>query len=183
MFSLSCTVGVDHGDPVETLTDMRRVDGASRDINRPAGVAFCFQISGNSVEPTIASVSRNLLSHDDSGPAGTDEAKEVGPQMPFVVGAFSFAGDAERLAGTGSAPQGPIVGPSCLPRCDGPHAASGEEMRLREFCDVGRFDVGDRSSVNNSCRKDAILDETFEDVRRCGFDFIIIGTQIVLRAR
>jgi hypothetical protein len=58
---------------------VRRVDGASRNINRPAGVTFSFQISSNSVEPTIASLSRNLFSHDDSGPAGTDETKEVRP--------------------------------------------------------------------------------------------------------
>lgn len=58
------------------------IHGASRDIDPPAGVAFSRQISAHSVEPTVASLARNLLSHDDSGPAGTDEAKEVGPQMP-----------------------------------------------------------------------------------------------------
>ena len=71
-----------------------------RDIDAPAGVTFPRQISADSVEPTIASRSRNLFSHDDSGPRGTDEAKEVGPQMPNVVDTFAFACDRERLTGT-----------------------------------------------------------------------------------
>lgn len=71
--------GVPHSAPIQSLSDVRRVDGASRDINRPAGVTFSLQISGNSIEPAIASRSRNLLSQHDSGPGGTDEAKHVGP--------------------------------------------------------------------------------------------------------
>jgi hypothetical protein len=93
-----CAVGVGHGDPVEAAADVRRVDGASRDIDAPAGVTFSRQVSSHSVEPTIASRSRNLLSHDDRGPGGTDEAKEVGPQMPRIVSTGALASDAERLA-------------------------------------------------------------------------------------
>ncbi len=108
----SSRVGAGHGAPVKPASDVRRVDGASRDIDRPAGVAFALQVRLNSVEPTVASRSRNLLSHDDSGPAGTDEAKHVGPQVPSVVGATSPAGDAERLTGAGTGPDGPIFRPS-----------------------------------------------------------------------
>jgi hypothetical protein len=89
----SCTVGVGHGDPVEPASDVGGVHGASRDIDAPPGVTFTRQISDNSVEPTIPSRSRNLLSHDDRRPAGGDEAKEVGPQMPWIVDTGSFAGD------------------------------------------------------------------------------------------
>jgi transcriptional regulator with XRE-family HTH domain len=44
-----------------------------------------FQISGDSVEPTIASLSRNLLSHDCSGPSGTGEAKDALAQMGIAL--------------------------------------------------------------------------------------------------
>jgi hypothetical protein len=54
---------------------MRRIDGRSRDIDRPAGVALRVQISGHSVEPSIASRSRNLFSHEHSGPSGAGESK------------------------------------------------------------------------------------------------------------
>jgi hypothetical protein len=58
---------------------VRRVDGASRNIDAFAGVSFTFQVSSNSVEPTIASLACNLFTHDDRGPAGADKAKEVRP--------------------------------------------------------------------------------------------------------
>ena len=89
---------------VEPLTDVRGVHGASRDIDGPCSIGASRQISAHSVEPIAASLSRNLLSHDDRGPGGTDEAKEVGPQMPWIVGTSAFAGDRERLARAGAGP-------------------------------------------------------------------------------
>ncbi len=76
---VSATVGVGHTEPVETLTLLWRVNGLSREIDRPAGVADTVQISGDSIEPSIPSRSRNLLSHDDRGPEGAEEAEKVGP--------------------------------------------------------------------------------------------------------
>ncbi len=111
-------VGVGHGDPVEPVSDVRGVHGASRDIDRPAGVVFSLQISAHSVEPTIARRSANLFSHDDRGPDGADKAKEVGPQMPRIVDTASFAGRAERLARAGAGPERPVVGPAGEPGGD-----------------------------------------------------------------
>ena len=73
--------GVGHvaGEPIEPLPDVWRIDRESWKIDSPAGVIFSFQISANSIEPTVASLSRNLFSQYDSGPDGTDEPKEVGP--------------------------------------------------------------------------------------------------------
>ncbi|DAZ90927.1 TPA_asm: hypothetical protein Cy-LDV1_g53 [Cyanophage Cy-LDV1] len=88
------------GDDPKTISTVRPIDGTSRDNGRPAGVTDAFQVRKHSVEPILANRCRNLLSHPDSGPAGTDEAKLVGPQVPLVVGAGAFAGDAERLART-----------------------------------------------------------------------------------
>jgi hypothetical protein len=128
----SATVGVGHGEPVQPLPDMGGVHGESRDIDAPAGVTFSRQISAHSVEPTIASRSRNLLSHDDSGPSLTDEPKEVGPQMPNVVCTGAFASDRERLAGAGAGPQGPLVWPSSQSSSDRPQSSTREEVALRE---------------------------------------------------
>jgi hypothetical protein len=91
----SRVVGVTHVacDPVEPLSDVGGVHRASRDIDAPAGVTFSRQISAHSVEPTIASLSRNLLSHDDRGPDGGDEAMEVGPQVPWIVCTSPFTCD------------------------------------------------------------------------------------------
>ena len=72
---------------------MGGVHGASRNIDRPAGVAFSLQIRGDSVEPIEASRACNLLAHDDRGPDGAGESKEVGPQMPWIVSTGAFAGD------------------------------------------------------------------------------------------
>lgn len=58
---------------------MGRVDGTSRDNDRPAGVTETFQVSEHSIEPMLANRSRNLFSHQHSGPSGTDEPKHVGP--------------------------------------------------------------------------------------------------------
>lgn len=86
------------GDEPQAITTVRPVDGTSRDNGRPPGVTDAFQVSKHSVEPCLANRRRNLLSHCDSGPSGTDEAKVVGPQVPIVSLGFAFAGDAERLA-------------------------------------------------------------------------------------
>ena len=91
----SLVVGVAHvaSDPIKPLPDVGGVHRASRYINAPAGVVFSRQISAHSVEPTIASRSRNLFSHDDRGPDGGDEAMEVRPQMPWIVCTGSVACD------------------------------------------------------------------------------------------
>jgi len=88
---------------------MRGVDRESWEIDSPAGVVFSFQISANSVEPTIPSRSRNLFSHDDRGPDGGDEAMKVGPEVPGVCGSGTFTCNAKWLARTASRPDGAVV--------------------------------------------------------------------------
>jgi len=135
--------GVGHGDPVEPLADVGAVHGAHRDIDCPAGETFSRQISAHSVEPTIARRSRNLLSHDDSGPLGTDEAKEVGPQMPRVVGTETAPSRAERLARAGASPEWAVVRPASKSSCNGPEASACEEMSLRVAVEVIGLDILD----------------------------------------
>jgi hypothetical protein len=117
------------------------VHRASRYINSPAGVVFSFQISAHSVEPTIASRSCNLLTHDDRWPDGGDEAMEVGPQMPWIVCTKPFAGDAERLARARTRPDGAVVGPSCETEGVAPSSDTGEEVALFVFSQFIRLNI------------------------------------------
>jgi hypothetical protein len=136
VWQFACGVGHVTCDPVEAASDVRRIDGASRDIDPPNGVVFTFQVKGNSVEPTIASRSRNLLSHNDSGPSGTDEAKEVRPQVPWIVCPKSFSCDAKRLARAAARPNFMVVWPSGEAQSISPPANSGEEVCLLEASQI-----------------------------------------------
>jgi hypothetical protein len=59
---LSFTTGVGH--PVESLSDVRRADAVCAQYGVPAGVAFCFQVALNKVDPLHSA--RNLLTKDDA---------------------------------------------------------------------------------------------------------------------
>jgi hypothetical protein len=130
-----------HCDPVESLANVRGVDRESWEIGAPAGVAFSFQISANSVEPTVASRSRNLFSQYHRGPDGTDEAMKVGPQVPWIVSTGAFARDRERLAGATASPHRPVVGPPGEAEGVGPPPDPGEEVALGEACEVHRLNI------------------------------------------
>lgn len=127
---------------------MGRIDGTSRNNNRPAGVADAFQVSRHSVEPILANRSRNLFSHNDRGPTGANETKEDGPEVPFVRLAFLLTGDAKGLAGGASGPQGPLVGPSGEAGGKAPAADTGEEVALCETAQVRRSHVKNGSLIN-----------------------------------
>jgi hypothetical protein len=99
-------------DPVEALANVRGTDRESRNIDRPPGVASSFQISSNSIEPSVPSLASNLLSHDDRGPDGCDEAMEVGPEVTGIVNSGAFSCDRERLARARSCPDRTIRRPS-----------------------------------------------------------------------
>jgi hypothetical protein len=131
-FFSSDALGVGHveGNPVESLANVRGVDRESWEIGAPAGVTFSFQIRANSIEPSVPSLSRNLLPHDDRGSAGGDEAVEVGPEVSGVVNSDAFACDRERLAGAASGPHRPVVGPPGEAEGVGPAADPGEEVAL-----------------------------------------------------
>lgn len=105
----SCTI-VCHKP--QSIPSVGRVDGTSRDNGRPAGVTDAFQVNTHSVEPRFANRCRNLLSHDDRRAGCCDEAEEVRPEVTDVLLPRAFAGNTERLTGTGSGPEGTIVGPS-----------------------------------------------------------------------
>jgi hypothetical protein len=74
----------------------------------------------------------NLLAKDMLRAALADEIEEGGPEVPFVICAFAFACDAERLAGAGASPDGPVCGPSSESEGETPPADSAEEVTLSE---------------------------------------------------
>ncbi|MEG3175882.1 hypothetical protein U1872_06540 [Sphingomonas sp. RB3P16] len=78
--SLACGVGqlINSGEP-ETLSDVRRPDARSAQIDRPAGVIRSFQVSLNKVEPTESVLARNLFSKDVRRAALLDEIVPSGP--------------------------------------------------------------------------------------------------------
>ena len=144
----SATVGVGHGDPVDTVSLVRRVDGASRDIDRPEGVARVFQIRGCSVEPMAANRSINLLSHDDRGPAGGDEGKEVGPQVPWITSPEALSRDAFALARTGAGPN--RSDPAGEFARDFPEPGAGEEVSALVAGEIVGPEVFDASLKDGS---------------------------------
>jgi hypothetical protein len=57
----SFATAVGHPDKPQSLSDVRRADARSAQIDRPAGVIRSFQVSLNKVEPSKAVLARNLL--------------------------------------------------------------------------------------------------------------------------
>jgi hypothetical protein len=152
---------------------MGRIDGTSRDNGRPAGVADAFQVSTHSVEPILANRCRNLLSHDDRGPGGTDESEEDRPEVAFVGLRSAFAGDAEGLAGAGAGPEGPVVRPSSKSSCKGPAADPGEEVALGVAGEVVGSNIGDAPGVDVARRDQAGVDQVAQPGGRIGVDLVV----------
>jgi hypothetical protein len=138
---------------------MGRIDGTSRDNGRPAGVADAFQVSKHSVEPILANRCRNLLSHKDSGPSGTGEAKQVGPQVPIIGGSALLTCNRERLARRGAGPQLAVFGPSGEAGGERPSCDSGEEVALPVSGDIVGLHIGDASFIHVSMRDVARADQ------------------------
>jgi hypothetical protein len=168
----SRVVGVGHKP--ESIPAMGRVDGTSWDNDRPAGVVLCFQVSRHSVEPVLANRRCNLFSHDDSGPSGTDEAKEVGPQVPIVILGFSFTRNRERLARRGAGPELSIVGPPSKSGCEGPAADAGEEMALPVSGEVGGLNIGNAPGIDVAGGNQARGDQVAQPLRGVGVELVVV---------
>lgn len=95
----------------------------------------------HSVEPILANRCRNLFSHDDIGPAGTDEAEEDGPQMAVVRLALLAAGDGEGLAGAGAGPEWPVIRPASHASAEAPSSDAGEKVTLTVRPEIVRLNV------------------------------------------
>jgi hypothetical protein len=138
---------------------VRRTDARSAQIGGPDSISQCFQVSSYSGEPRPSKFARNLLSKDDWRTALADEPQELGPQVPLVSLSLLLPGCAERLAGTTSGPNRPIIGPSCESKRKRPSPDPGEEVALRVPGKVARPDFLDPAVVNVACRKETFGDE------------------------
>jgi hypothetical protein len=170
---VSVSRGVGH-EP-KSLSDVRRADAASWQYGRPAGVAFAFQVSENSVEPAPSNRRLNLLSKDDCRAALGDERKPRRPQVAFVIGRLAFAGGAEGLAGARACPNRSVVGPAGESEGDGPSADAGEEMALGVAGEIVGAHVNDASLVNVAAGDVSGVDEVAEPLRCIGVDLVVVG--------
>jgi hypothetical protein len=88
------------GEPVIPLADVRRPNARRCKIRRPDGKVVSFQVIENKVDPSVASLARNLLSKDACRAPEADEMVKGRPEVSFVSDPKAFACRAERLART-----------------------------------------------------------------------------------
>ena len=131
------------GHPIQSLSDMRRPDARSAEIDRCAGVVRSFQVSLYKVEPSEAVLARNLFAKDNARFALRNEAEEIGPEVSLVIEPASFSGGTEGLAGTATCPDWAIVRPSSQSKSGRPDPDPCKEVALRVGFDVIRLDFPD----------------------------------------
>jgi hypothetical protein len=88
------------GGPVIPLADLRCPNARRCKIRRPDGKVVSFQVIENKVDPSVASLARNLLSKDACRAPEADEMVKGRPEVSFVSDPKAFACRAERLART-----------------------------------------------------------------------------------
>lgn len=120
---------------------MRGADTRSRKHRSPDVVTTSVEIKVNSGEPGQALRASDLFTNDDRRPDGVDEPMELGPEVALVLDAEALPGDAERLAGTGTAPPPIVVGKPGEPPGKSPPADAGEEMTGVESSEVHRSNI------------------------------------------
>lgn len=149
---LSARLLVGVGHEVQTLPDVRRPEARSAQIDRPDGVALCFQISVNKVEPSKPVLGRNLLAKDRdiSWLASLDEVEPMRPKVPLIGEPIPFACCGERLARAATGPRWPIVRPSGFSQCVAPDTDAGEHVDLGERLKFLGRHISDISLVDDA---------------------------------
>lgn len=153
---------------------MGRIDGTSRNNDRPAGVADAFQVRTHSVEPILSNRCRNLLSHKDSGPTGADELKEDGPEVALVRLRLALPGDGEGLAWGASGPQRSFVGPSGEAGGEAPTSDPSEEMGLGVPPEVVRSHVENGPLIYFTFRYQTFTYQVTQPLGGVGVVFVIV---------
>jgi hypothetical protein len=164
--------------PENPVSSMRRADARSRESNRPAGVAFRFQISENSIEPSVCNCLFNLFSKDRCRSTLADEIEKHWPKVTVVFTALSLSGAAEGLAGETGRPNRSICWPAGDIKGKFPSADPGEEMAARESCEFSVFDLFDAALVDGSCTDMSGGDEIPQPFGSVGFVVVVEGRAI-----
>lgn len=157
-----------------SLSDVRRTDARSAEIDRPAGVVRSFHVRLNKVEPTKSVLARNLLTKDLLRAALSDEMVPMRPKVPLVSNPASSACRAERLARRASCPHGPIVRPSGETQGVRPDADSSEEVALGVGCKFGRADVTNVPFINVAIGDHSCVDQVAEPLSGVRIDLVVI---------
>ncbi len=128
---------------------MRSTDACSWQIRSPKGVARSFQVSAYKVEPAEARFASNLFTKQHWRTALLDELEPGRPKVAFILYASAFAGIAERLAGTGTSPDGNVswksgeskrVVPDTNPG-EGVKTINSDELRSLQIFDTALIDT------------------------------------------
>ncbi len=167
--------GVGHGAPVKALPEMRCADPRSAQIGGPNGISQTFQVKAYSGEPVKPGAARNLLSKDDCRAALRDEAAHFGPEMSLVVSPAALSGNAERLAGAGTGPDGRIVGDAGKSKGEGPAPNTREEVSLAVSHKVIWTDIDDAPFVHVAGREMAGGDEGAQPSGGEGVNLVVVG--------
>jgi hypothetical protein len=121
---------------------VRCPDAASRETDRPDGVAFSFQVIANKIEPSVGNRAFNLLTKDCVRLALLDEAKPRRPKVAGIISPSLGACRTEGLAGAATGPNRSVVIPSGESEGVAPAPDPGEEVALGESSEVGGMDFG-----------------------------------------
>jgi hypothetical protein len=154
---------------------MRRADPRSAQIGGPDGISQTFQVKAYSEEPVKPGAARNLFPKDDCRAALRNEAAHFGPEVALVGGAPALSGDAERLARTGTSPDGRIVGDAGKSEGEGPAPNSREEVSLAVSHKVIWTDIGDAPFVHVAGREMAGGDEGAQPSGGEGVNLVVVS--------
>jgi hypothetical protein len=103
--------------------------------------------------------------------------------VPLVSKPISFACRGERLAGTRTCPDRPVVGPSGEAQGEAPPADAGEEMALRELGEFVGSNVTDVSPVHHAGGDLPGAYQFFEPQRGALVDLVVEGRHAATSAR
>jgi hypothetical protein len=151
-------VGQTSSDNPDTVASVRGVDGASWNNNRPAGVAFAFQVSENSVERQRDEAS-NVLTQEYSGSRLCNKPMQLRPEMAVIRLRALSACNAERLAGEAACPDLRLVRPAGEPAGVGEAADAGEEVALAIGAQIVWGNRSDVTVINIAGRDQAGRDQ------------------------
>ncbi|UJB19260.1 hypothetical protein L2D09_16290 [Lysobacter gummosus] len=156
-------VGQTPSDDPDSVASMRGVDGASWNNNRPAGVAFAFQVRQHSVERQRDEAS-NVLTQEYSGSRLCNKPMQLRPEMTVIRLRALSACNAERLAGEAACPNFFVVGPAGEPAGVGETADAGEEVALTVSAQIVCGNRSDVAVIDVARRNQARLDQVAQPI-------------------
>jgi len=168
------------GCEVEALSDVRRTEARSAEIERCEGVTLSFHVSVYSVEPSKAVWARNLLSNEARRAALANEAERIGPEVTSVISSFAATSRAEGLTGAGGAPNRKLVWISGHAERVTPDRDSSEEVDL-SAAELVRLNFRDAALNDFSWGNVARCCEVANPLRRIGLNLVVCGAHAALR--